>query len=175
MVLLNFVIMVSLKEWKEKAKNLSKWRDKRTSALDLSLYKSLVNYVSVGERVLDVGAGQCHLKKVLPSYVKYKAIDPFPLSDNIVKSTAEDLIKCKLKFDTVFMLAALDNVISVEKSLLGLRHVAERNIVILTGIDIPVDIYHTHKINRQDLVNVLGEPSKEIKMLPNVYLFEWML
>ena len=165
---------VSLESWKEKARNLTKWREKRTSPPSLDLYKSIVEMVFIGNSVADVGAGQCHLKKCLPD-VDYTAYDPFPIVEGVIEMTAEMLNAFEYSHDTVFMLSALDNVMNVETALEGLKSIAKKNIVILTGIDIPVDIYHTHKISRNDLVNVLGEPKKEVRMLQNVYLFEWTL
>ena len=164
---------VSIEVWKEKADNLTKWREKRTTPPNLDLYKNIVEMVNVGRTVLDVGAGQCHLKECLPSGVDYIGIDPFPVNDEVLESTAEDLSNFNAFFDTVFILSALDNVIDVKKSLEGIKRAARQNVVILTGIDIEPDIYHTHKITRKDLTDVLGEPKQEVEMLKDVYLFEF--
>ena len=168
---------VSEQEWKKKAEGLAEWRKNRTSPPNLDLYKRIVSMVHVGESVADIGSGQCHLKTVLPDGVLYQGIDPFPLSPDVSPYAIEDLIVpvTRKGYRTVFMLAALDNVRDVKQALKGLKHLAAENIVILTGIDIPVDKFHTHSISRQDLVNELGDPEKELELLPNVYLFEFFV
>ncbi len=166
---------VSEKKWNEVAKNLAEWRKNRTSKPNLDLYRKIVSKVHVGKTVLDVGCGQCYLNECLPN-INYVGIDPFPLSDNVLKISAEDLNDSSECFtNTVFCLASLDNVIDVKLSLKGLKKVADENIVILTGINIEPDKYHTHKITREILVDVLGEPKQEVEMLPNVFLFEWKI
>jgi len=164
---------VSIEEWKDKAINLTKWRENRTTEPNLDLYKDIVNMVTVGETVADVGAGQCHLRKCLPENVRYTAFDPFPLTQDVNDFSAEELNLINNRYDTVFMLSALDNVINVKESLEGLKTVSKGNIVILTGIGIKPDVYHTHQIDRKDLVDVLGEPVKEAELLKNVWLFEF--
>ena len=167
---------VSHEEWVKKAEGLAEWRKNRTAPPNLDIYRKIVSMVHVGTYVFDCGAGQCHLNKCLPDNRIYTASDPFPLNDGIMRGSAEYLIyglaNC---YDTVFMLAALDNVQDVELSLKGLKHVAKENIVILTGIGIPPDKNHTVQIDRVDLISVLGEPFQEVEMLKNVFLFEWRL
>lgn len=167
---------VTDKVWKQKAAGLAEWRKKRTTKPSLDVYKRIVDMVHVGESVADIGAGQCYLWECLPDHVEYyDPYDPFPLNKHIRKAAAEDLTIPELKgyYHTVFMLAALDNVKDVEQSLRGLRHIAIENIVILTGIGIVPDQYHTHQIDREDLVDVLGEPTQEIEIGPKLFLFEW--
>jgi ubiquinone/menaquinone biosynthesis C-methylase UbiE len=167
-------IKVSEKKWNEVAENLAEWRKNRTSKPNLDLYRKIVSIVHVGEMVLDVGCGQMHLKSCLPLSSKYFGCDPFPLNDETINASAESLIcQDECEFDTVFCLASLDNVQDIKASLHGINYVANQNIVILTGINIEPDKYHTHKITREILFSVLGEPKQEIEMLPNVFLFEW--
>lgn len=169
---------VTDKVWKQKAVGLAEWRKKRTSPPNLELYKRIVSMVHVGKDVLDCGCGQCHLLTVLKDSGHtgdYLGADPFPLNDKVWECSAEQLRDCSEGFDTVFMLSALDNVIDVKASLEGLRYVAEQNIVILTSIGVPPDQNHTHQIDREDLVSVLGEPTQEVEISPKCFLFEWRL
>lgn len=166
---------VSDKDWKRVNNNLNKWRRNRKSPPDLDLYKKIVSMVHVGKSVLDVGCGPQILFNCLPDSVLYKGFDPFPLSDDVSPISAEQLNDLNVFFDTVFMLAALDNVKNIELSLKGLKHTAKESIVILTSIGITKDKYHTHSIEREDLVSVLGNPFQEVEMLPKVWLFEWRL
>lgn len=167
---------VTEQEWRDKAAGLAEWRKNRTSPPNLDLYKRIVSMVHVGKTVLDVGCGQCHLRQCVPYSVEYFGIDPFPVieSEYSAKGRAENFTSgIRIKYETVFMLSALDNVQDIKKSLEGLRFAATKNIVILTGIGIPPDKNHTHQIDREDLVSVLGEPSQEIEISKNVFLFEW--
>jgi hypothetical protein len=171
----DFMKDVSDKDWKQVNDNLNKWRKNRKSPPNLDLYKKIVSMVRVGKSVLDVGCGQQILFNCLPNYTLYRGFDPFPLSDDVAPISAEQLNDLNDLFDTVFMFAALDNVKNIELSLKGLKHVAKKNIVILTSIGVPKDKYHTHSIEREDLVSVLGEPFQEVEMLTKVWLFEWRL
>ncbi len=162
--------MVTEKVWRERAQNLQDRRKSSPKKPDLSLYEKIVSLVYIGETVLDVGCGQCYLEKCLPKGVGYIGVDPFPMSKKVAKVKAEDL---NTPADTVFMLAALDNVQNVEKTLNNLETCALKNVVILTGINIDPDEFHTHRIERKTLVKILGEPDQEFELLPKVFLFEW--
>jgi len=164
---------VTDRDWKRVNDNLNKWRKNRKSPPNLDLYKKVVSMVHVGKSVLDVGCGPQILINCLPDNVSYKGIDPFPLNDKVDPISAEQLNDLNDSFDTVFMLSALDNVKNIELSLKGLNHAARENIVIITSIGVPIDKYHTHTIEREDLVAVLGKPFQEVEMLPKVWLFEW--
>jgi len=169
---------VSDSEWKQKANNLTKWRENRTSPPNLDLYNKIVSMVHVGQSVLDCGCGQRHLANCLPSGTLYTGVDPFPIKGLINEGEwgAEDGLTWRgNKWKTVFMLAALDNVQNVYLALKGLKNLASENIVILTGIGIKVDMFHTHQIDRKDLTDVLGEPTLEVELSPRLFLFEWKL
>lgn len=163
---------VSEQEWRQKAEGLAEWRKNRTSPPNLDLYKRIVSMVHVGETTLDVGCGQQYLFDCLLRTI-YTGCDPFPIVPDIHVCSAEDLRDWSQGFDTVFMLAALDNVRDLKSALEGLKYVAEENIVILTSIGVKPDAAHTVQVDREDLVSVLGEPFQEVEMLPSVWLYEW--
>lgn len=170
---------VTPEEWQEKAANFQSRIATNPYPVNLDHYRKIVETVTVGESVLDCGCGDCHLSEVLPKSVqRIFNIDPFPRNDKAFKLSAEDLnYKIAKQYDTVFCLAALDNVRDVEKSLKGMLHQAKKNIVILTGIDVPnyPDALHTHRISRKDLTDVLGEPAQEMEISPKVFLFEFKM
>jgi hypothetical protein len=166
---------VSDKDWKRVNDNLNKWRKNRKSPPNLDLYKKVVSMVHVGKSVLDVGGGPQILANCLPANTVYRGFDPFPLSADVASISPEQLNDSNCSFDTVFMLSALDNVKDIELSLKGLKHTAIENIVILTILGVPKDKYHTHSVERQDLVSVSGKPLQEVEMQPKIWLFEWKL
>lgn len=166
---------VSEQVWQEKAQNFQDRITKNPYPKNLDHYRKIVDLVTVGDSVLDVGAGNCYVDEVLPEDVWYYAIDPFPRLQKVKKMTAENLNNSCDNVDTVICLAALDNVQDVELALKGMLRVARLNIVILTGIGIDVDSLHTHRIERKDLTDVLGEPKQEIEISPKVFLFEFFV
>lgn len=165
---------VSEKEWREKAENFQARIATNPYPVNLDHYRNILSKVTVGESVLDVGAGNCYIGEVLPKEIAYHAIDPFPRKPEVIPMTAEQLGGA-VKFDTVICLAALDNVQNVPEALTGMKRSATKNIVILTGIGVKVDHLHTHTIERKDLTDVLGEPTQEIEISPKVWLMEWFV
>jgi hypothetical protein len=164
-----------MNDWKQVNDNLKEWRKQGKRVPNLELYKEIIESVGLGKTIADIGCGQQHLKQLLPYGHNYIGIDPFPITENTLDIKAEDLHELNVNFDTTFMLAALDNVEDVNKTLENLKLRTKMNIVILTGINIPADKYHTHMITRKMLFDVLGKPLYEKEMLPNVYLFEWLV
>ena len=161
-----------MNDWEQVAENLAERRMSNPITPNLELYKKIVSIVGLGKTIADVGCGQQYLKQCLPDGHNYIGVDPFPIVPNTINCKAEDL---DIKADTIFMLASLDNVESVKLTLLGLKNCANMNVIILTGIDIEPDKYHTHKITRDVLLKYMGKPTIEKEMLPNVFLFEWLL
>jgi len=124
--------------------------------------------------VLDVGCGSCYLKTILPKSVEYLGIDPFPVHDEILELTAEDILQVEIgQFETVCMFAALDNVHNLTEALTGLKYAATKNIVLLTGIGIEPDQYHTVRVDLEDITEVLGTPRIALELLPKVWLLEF--
>jgi hypothetical protein len=164
-----------MNDWKEVNNNLMEWRKQGKRVPNLELYKDIIANVGLGKTRADIGCGQQYLKQLLPYGHNYRGIDPFPIVPTTFDVKAEDLHTLKFRVDTTFMLAALDNVENVELALLGLKAITKMNVIILTGINIPADKYHTHMITREMLYSVMGKPLYEKEMLPNVYLFEWLV
>jgi hypothetical protein len=162
---------VTDKEWEEKAENFQERISKNPYKKDLTIYQRIVDMVKVGYFVLDVGCGEQYLKELLPMSI-YTGIDPYPRNATTIKSKIEDVSTDNI-YDTVFCIAALDNVQDVSKALNIFKCISKKNVVILTGIGIEPDKLHTHKITREMLTNVLGQPTQEVRMYGQVYLFEW--
>lgn len=151
--------------WLEKMGNLMKRRasgnSARSSTNDLiGNYQRHLSKCKIGLSVLDVGCGDQTVKKYLAPGVKYIGIDPFPSVPEAKRMKIEDCSYPNKCFDTVICFAVLDGVHDLEKALVQISRVAAMNIIILTGVDIPVDQYHTYEINELQIDNFLPEFQK---------------
>ena len=127
---------------------------KRTAASD---YESHVQKVHVGKSVLDVGCGSMYLKKCLPEKTSYFGLDAFPVDDRVIKGKIEDesivhLFSHTVQIETVFAFAVLDGCEDFDKAIRNMQRIARTNIVILSGIGIPVDKYHTFQLSITDFL-----------------------
>lgn len=164
---------VTDEEWRFKADNFQNRIKNNPYPENLQWYRDVLAKVEVGKSVLDVGCGSRHVEKVLPEGTHYIAIDPFPRDTFTMRWTAEQLNVTNWEFDTVIAFATLDNVQHLPLAIHGLWHVARKNVVIVTGINIEPDHLHTVKVTRDDLTKVMGEPYLEEELTPNVFLYEY--
>lgn len=169
-------MIVSKEEWKKKMDNLQIWRKNRKNKLNTNInknpYKEWVDRVKLGKTVLDIGCGAKSIENVLPKDIKYVGIDPFPIVENVVKMSIEECTFDDRSFDTVFVLAVLDGVYDLEKSLEQINRIANTNIVIITGLDIEVDKCHTQYIKLEDILN--GLKDFEIKYKEMIHTKTWL-
>lgn len=144
-------------------------------------YKKHIDKVYIGDTVLDVGCGDMNIKKHLPPHTEYYGIDAFPVNDEVVKADIENFnpkqIPGYLKpyFDTIILFAVLDGVCDLEKALQNISKLAAINILILTGIGIEPDEYHTHEVTF-DILNRNLQGFKQVRceeLEPKVYLIEY--
>lgn len=163
---------VSEEIWKEKLNNLHT-RAKGISSEHQINYKELLTHVHIGKKVLDVGCGTGWLHKYLPEDVQYNGMDAFAssipeletlvISGNIVDMDVDN-IKWELwsnligLFETIFCFAALDGMRDLDTALENMRRIASKNIVILTGINIEPDQYHTHLITEKYIMDQMCPP-----------------
>lgn len=124
-----------------------------------------------GERVLDVGCGH----QVIKPFVKgeYVGIDAFPLSADVTAMKAEEMTFEDKSFDTVYCFAVLDGVEDLNLACKQIKRVCRGNIVILTGIDIEPDMYHTYKITEAFLDETFGHASLKYWVTDKVLLAEY--
>lgn len=167
---------VTEKEWLTKAENFQARIKDNPYPVNLQWYQDILARVQIGSSVADIGCGMQYVAKCLPPGTEYYGFDPYIRVHPTNKVTAEELINLTDgEFDTVLAFASLDNCMDLTAALKGIRHVAKRNVVIVTGINVPVDDLHTVMVTRKDLTDVLGEPRQEIELAPNVFLFEFIL
>lgn len=114
-------------------------------------YKTHLTKVFVGRSVLDVGCGGQFLRKCLPGHVHYIGIDAFTQGEGVINCAIEDWNDVQhMNVDTVCAFAVLDNCRDFNAAIANMKALARKNIVILTGLGIEVDKYHTLKLEIED-------------------------
>lgn len=148
---------VSKEVWEERMNNLNERRNReviKNVVNGVDDYCSHINSVFIGKKTLDVGCGSMIIKKCLPKDVEYIGIDPYPNNDQVIKMQVEDCTFADNYFETVYCFAMLDNVIDLRKAIEQIKRICAKNVLILTGINIPPDKYHTVEITRYLLDNL---------------------
>jgi hypothetical protein len=144
----------TIEDWKTKLYNLHN-RTKGISSEHQIDYKNLLKKVFIGKDVLDVGCGTCWLKNYLPKETLYVGLDaiqrPEHINGKVIINSIEDVWAFAHKYETLFVFAALDGMRNLETALDKMKEISQKNIVILTGINIPPDQYHTHLITEEFL------------------------
>lgn len=106
-----------------------------------------------GKSILDVGCGAQFLKTQIPASIEYVGIDAFPAEgyeDKTYPFSIESVGASFIRVDTVCAFAVLDNCLDFDRAIFNMKEIARKNIIILTGIDIPVDQYHTFCLQMSD-------------------------
>ena len=148
---------VSVKEWVQATENLNKRRqssghadDNRSLDNAIRDYKSHLRKCGVGNSVLDVGCGSQFLRQCLDEGIEYHGIDAFPIVEGTAHLAIEDIHSdCGNVVDTVCAFAVLDNCRDFYLACDNMKRIARQNVIILTGIGIEVDQYHTHKLEHE--------------------------
>ena len=114
-------------------------------------YKLHLQKCGFGRSVLDVGCGSQFLRTCLPEDVKYIGLDAFPIANTNTFDMAIEEVNWKdNSVDTICAMAVLDNCLDFDKACQNMKRLAKKNIIILTGIGIEVDKYHTFKLEHED-------------------------
>lgn len=142
----------------------------------VNVYKLHIEKCGYGESVLDVGCGSQEIKKQLPENVKYYGLDAFPIQGyDCIEEAIEDFTD--LKVDTCFAFAVLDNCREFFKACENMKTIAQKNIGILTGIDIDVDQFHTFKLQLEDFDKAFSDwkctHREQVSKVPNVWLLNY--
>src|SRR3990167_4393248 len=125
----------------------------RSVSSELPTYEQMLKNFIIGKTVLDVGCGDMNVKNYL-SDREYVGIDAFPCSDKVVQAEIETYAPGR-QFETIICFAVLDGVWDFEKALNNIKKLCTKNIIILTGIDIEPDKFHTLKIEEKNLIEIL--------------------
>lgn len=106
-----------------------------------------------GKSIIDWGAGAQFLKTQIPANIEYIPVDAFP-ADGYESITLPYPMESKeareLRADTSVAFAVLDNCLDFDEAIETLKITSQKNIIILTGIDIEVDSMHTFKLQLVD-------------------------
>lgn len=142
-------------DWIQATANLNERRQKTRVTEDnrnldnaIRDYTTHLNKCGYGKSILDVGCGAQFLKGCVPEYINYIGIDAFPIVEDTVKVAIEDL-NGSIVVDTVCAFAVLDNCRDFFKACENMKRSARQNVIILTGIGIEVDKYHTFKLEHE--------------------------
>jgi hypothetical protein len=146
---------VNKQEWENAAKELIARRlanpGTKPGNSILSDYKSHLEKCGYGDSVFDVGCGDQYLKTCLPPHVYYQGLDPFPVEGtDTIEGSIEDIASVFESADTLCAMAVLDNCQDFDEAIDSMKFIAKRNIIILTGIGIEPDQYHTMKLELSD-------------------------
>ena len=154
----NKKMKVNKQQWIDATANLKKRRAAWNNIDDnIKLDKPIRNYgdhlekCGYGNSILDVGCGSQALRKYIPEGIHYTGIDAFPVenTDSILMAIEESTFEPK-SFDTICAMAVLDNCWNFDEACQKMKEIARINIIILTGINIEVDQYHTFKLQLED-------------------------
>jgi len=121
----------------------------------VSDYKLHLIKCGYGKSVLDVGCGAQFLKTQIQGNTHYIGIDAFPAEgyEDVTLPLAIESDEMDQLFgmvDTVCAFAVLDNCLDFDKAIKNMKQVARKNIIILTGIGIDVDQFHTFRLEMHD-------------------------
>ncbi len=163
--------------WNERMQNLFRRRAKGSSSTPdkvIGNYRGHVNKCFIGKTVLDVGCGSMHLRGLMPEGIKYIGLDAFPVSDEVVSADIESYVPDE-EIETVYCFAVLDGVHNITQTLENIQRIAKKNIVILTGINIKPDEYHTYEITESMLIGAFTKFKVSYKeyLAPKVILIEF--
>ena len=170
-----------LNDWINATANLNKRRQYNGHSDDnihcestVTAYKLHIEKCGYGSSVIDVGCGSQSLKRELPEGVKYYGLDAFPLQGfDTIECAIEDLKGWTV--DTCFAFAILDNCRDFFEACDSMKRTAQRNIGILTGIDIEVDEFHTFKLQLTDFEKAFSDWKCTYKeeLQPKVWLLNY--
>lgn len=167
---------VSEELWKERMNNLLNRRKVESIGNSkLPTYGELLSKCYIGNSLLDVGCGSMEIKKHIPATTEYMGIDAFPINNSVVEMKIEECVFEAKVFETVCAFAVLDGVNDLKMAVYQMKRICAKNIIILTGIGIKPDQYHTHEISEGDLEGMMYGFSATYKeyVSPKVLLIEY--
>ena len=174
---------VTKKQWNNATSNLQKRRAAWKNLDDnIKLDDTIRNFgehlekCGYGNSILDVGCGSQALRNFVPDGIKYVGIDAIPVknTDTILMSIEESTFEPK-SFDTCCAFAVLDNCFDFDEACQKMKEIARINIIILTGINIKIDKYHTFNLQLEDFNRNFNDMELSYceEISPKVYLLNY--
>lgn len=105
--------------------------------------KSHLSKIHIGKTLVDVGCGSMSIKSMLPPETNYYGIDAFPYNSDVIYMEIEHCTFRDNFCETIICFAVLDGLLDLDKALFHMKRICSKNIVLLTGIDIEPDEFHT--------------------------------
>ncbi len=172
-------------QWVQATENLKARRrlskgqsDNPTFQNPVSDYRLHLIKCGYGNSVIDVGCGAQFLRTQIGEKTHYIGIDAFPAEgyeDVTLPIAIESDEALELSADTVCAFAVLDNCLDFDKACENMKRIAKKNIIILTGIDIPVDQYHTFTLQHSDFDRCFSDwnCTHREQIVPKVWLINY--
>ena len=144
-------------------------------AIRIRDYASHLKKVYVGASLLDVGCGDQFIKKCISPEVKYFGLDAFPVNDEVIEGCIENDCAKIFEVETICAFAVMDGVQDFDKAISNMKQIAQKNIVFLTGVNIPPDQYHTFELKLSDFDYRFSDWNKTYaeEIIPKVWLLEY--
>ena len=163
---------------KERRKNNTGVSDNPTYQNPVADYKLHLIKCGYGKSIVDVGCGAQFLKTQIPDSIHYIGIDAFPAEGHeevTLPIAIESDEFLELSADTVCAFAVLDNCLDFDKAIANMKRIARKNIIILTGIGIDVDQFHTFKLFMHDFDSRFTDwkCTHREQIIPNVWLLNY--
>ena len=154
---------VTHETWQERLANLNRRREAeviKNAFPAVDDYKSHVYKCHIGKKVIDVGCGLQIIKPYIEELgFEYNGLDIpnvcIPPPD--YEGTIEENNFFDKVFDTAYLFMVIDGVRDIEIAAKELKRITKTNIVILNGINIHPDRYHTINITEEVLQLAFGD------------------
>lgn len=147
---------VTKEKWSEAHANLQARRERGTVGSDVNAerirdYAAHLSKITVGNTLLDIGCGDMGLERWVPHDTQYAGLDPFPVNDKVAfPHSIEDSPLPDNSYETITAFAVMDNLLDFDKAVTNIKRIASRNVLFLTGVNIPVDDKHTFQLSLED-------------------------
>lgn len=169
----------AIDQLKARRKNEPWQEDNRKLDNAIRDYTTHLNKCGYGASIMDVGCGRQYLKRCIPEDVLYLGIDAFPAEGYEDVTTAiaiEEEFAKMYEAETVVAFAVLDNCRDFDLAIANMQEIAQRNIIILTGIGIDPDKYHTMRLEFSDFDSRFAGWENTIReeVSPKVWLLNFM-
>lgn len=133
-----------------------------------------------GKSIIDWGCGAQFLKSQIPESIHYIGVDAFPAEGYEDKTRAYSIESYAespdyLEAETSCAFAVLDNCLDFDLAIKAIKRCTLKNVIILTGIGIDVDKFHTLRLEMEDFDSRFTDwnCTHREEIVPKVYLLNY--